>query len=487
MRILEEETETRTDAPVLPPQFIPTPTREYREHRKTVRVTLGPGTPASPPAIPIPLPIPILRGPRVLIWKQDPTVAEIGVRKTYLPQPVLPGPRDARITTQGVIAVNPNVNGDLIVPIGTEAFDAVHTFAVVRQALTMYQRGLNGAPIPWQWNTGTNTDPLGVFPRAGVAMNAFYSRTQKALRFFFFDRPGAPAGTRVFTCRSFDIVAHEAGHAILDGLKPGWLALGNPPQTGALHESFGDLTAIFLALSQLDQVEAIIAQTKANLHDKSFIADLAEEFGLALGRPNGLRNADNDLRLSQVSSEVHDLSQVFTGGIYDVLADIFQFEQRPLRRDDAAVLYDATQYVASLVLRAILAAPAASARFADVVNQMLQICFTDGKPAQYRNFIRNRFTLREVVVSATPLSVDLAEGVLLVAVAHAASDGPQSRRGCCGTMQLAENIGVDQAIETELQELKKAVTEAGDARVVAKTVGRELGETEALRAAKARK
>ena len=53
---------------------------------------------------------------------------------------------------------------------------------------------------------------------------------------------------------------------------------------------------IFLALSQLDQVEAVIAQTKADLHNKTFLADLAEQFGLALGRPNGLRNADNNLK-----------------------------------------------------------------------------------------------------------------------------------------------------------------------------------------------
>jgi hypothetical protein len=102
---------------------------------------------------------------------------------------------------------------------------------------------------------------------------------------------------------------------VLDALQPGWLGLANPPQTGGLHESFGDLTAIFLALSQLDQVEAVIAQTKANLHDKTFLSDLAEEFGLALGRPNGLRNADNDLKLSQVGTEVHAISQVFTGAI----------------------------------------------------------------------------------------------------------------------------------------------------------------------------
>ena len=89
MKILEE-TERETEARVLPAQFVPTPTREYREHRKTARLTLGAGIPRIP--LPIPIRIPVLKGPRVLIWKQDPTVAEIGVRKAYLPTPVLPSP-----------------------------------------------------------------------------------------------------------------------------------------------------------------------------------------------------------------------------------------------------------------------------------------------------------------------------------------------------------------------------------------------------------
>src|SRR5882672_6885738 len=169
------------------------------------------------------------------------------------------------------------------------------------------------------------------------------------------------------------------------GLKPNWIMSGNAPQTGALHESFGDLTAIFLALSQFDQVEAIIAQTRGNLHDKTFLSDLAEDFGLALGRPNGLRNADNDLKLSQVSTEVHALSQVFTGGIYDVLADIFAFERKPAKTDDAVALYAVGQYLCGLLLRAIIAAPNNNATFADVVNEMLTITAADGKPVQYRN------------------------------------------------------------------------------------------------------
>ena len=258
MKVLEQETgdlEARGREQV-PVGFVPTPTREYRTHRKSMKTTIEPGLPTGP--IPIPIPIPLLTGPRVLIWKQDPSVAEIGVRKAYIPSYVLTGPQDAQVKIKIPpdldASVVKNAMGDFIETPGTEEFDYVHTFSIVRQTLTMYERALGGIKLPWQWNSSSNTDPLNVFPRAGVTANAFYSRTLKALKFFYFTPQGKPT---VHTCQSLDIVSHETGHAVLDALKPSWLLANNPPQTGGLHESFGDLTAIFLALSQMDQVEAI--------------------------------------------------------------------------------------------------------------------------------------------------------------------------------------------------------------------------------------
>jgi hypothetical protein len=450
--------------PALSVTTVPTPTDEYRRYRKQMRATVAPGRPALPIPIPIPIPIPFpLPGARVLIWKQDPAVTEIALRKAYLPGHVFAGPRDSRIIngTPGLPPVTPNAFSDLIQVPGTDAFDAVQTFAVSRMTLTMYQRAraIGGVPaqLPWQWNSATNADPLSVFPHGlPDTMNAFYQRSTKSLRFGDFIKPGTTPPQRAFTCRSLDIVSHETGHAILDGLKPAWLSAGNPPQTGGLHESFGDLTAVFLALSQMDQVEAVIAQTKANLHDKTFLSDLAEEFGLVLGRPNGLRNADNDLKLSDVGSEVHAISQVFTGGIYDVLADVFAFEQKPAIRDDASVLYEVGEYVRSLLLRAIIASPAAGATFADVVNQMLNIAASDGKPVQYRNFIRNRFTFRQVVVSPTPLTEDHGEGVALAPDIKDEPGAVQNRTTSCGTMKLPEYNGGEEAIQAEQEELMRS-------------------------------
>lgn len=450
-------------SPALPVSYVPTPSAPYRIHRKSMQLTTQPGRPRRLDGVVVQSVAPV--GSRVLIWKQDPTVNALGARKAFLPGLILEGPRDARITfgQPGIAPVSPNAFGDFIAAPDTAQFDAIHTFAVVRQTLTMYQRalaaGAAGAPLPWAWNNASDTTPLQVFPHGlpGV-MNAFYSRDDRALKFGDFVPSGA--GERVFTCRSFDIVAHETGHAVLDGLKPGWLLNNNPPQTGGLHESFGDLTAIFLALSQFDQVEAVIAQTKANLHDKTFLADLAEQFGLALGRANGLRNADNDLTLSDAGTEVHAISQVFTGAIYDMLADIFAFERSPGAEDDAAVLHRCGEYLRGLVLRALIAAPERRASFADVANQMLRLVGADGKPADYAGFIRNQFTRREVLGSQ-PLTAENQEQMMFEPGVADAPEARQDRRACCGTMKHAQYLESEAVFDEEKQLLARWCADNG--------------------------
>ena len=507
--------------PAQPPiGYVPMPAAPYRQHRKAAQLLDQPGRPRLP-AGPGPgapdragsneeggqqdVPLPYAFGARVLMWKQDPSVAEIGTRKVFLPGVVLAGPRDARIAIANAVdaaAVEPNAFGDFVTMPDTPQFDAVHTYAVVRQTLTMYQRALSTAgsamPLPWQWNSSVDTSPLQVHPYGlPNVMNAYYSRTQACLKFGDFIPPGESA--RVYTCRSFDIVSHETGHAVLDGLKPQWLMADNPPQTGGLHEAFGDLTAIFLALSQLDQCEAVVAQTKARLHDKTFLADIAEQFGLALGSTTGLRNADNDLTLSQAGTQVHAISQVFTGGVYDILADLFALERNPALEDDAAVLHRVASWLRGLVLRALIAAPDIAATYADVVNEMLRLALEDGKPDSYMASIRQQFTVREVVGepevandsagnSATEAPAGEAEaptpmpdGVppmdaelpgrpmapacrVHVRLAAGVCDVPgaqQDRRACCGTMNLAEYYNIERLLDAEAQALARWCADRG--------------------------
>ncbi len=151
-------------------------------------------------------------GSKVKIWKQDPTVEPIGIRTAYIHTPVENGPKDAQIEIKGMPVTMPNADNDFLFDPreNPSEFDSVHTFTVVRQVLTMYQRVLRRNEIAddfnWQWGAGT---PIGVYPRAGMDANAFYSRGEKALRFFYFHPGEDESVPLVYTCRSFDITATQ--------------------------------------------------------------------------------------------------------------------------------------------------------------------------------------------------------------------------------------------------------------------------------------
>ena len=274
-----------------------------------------------------------------------------------------------------------------------------------------------------------------VYPRAGMDANAYYSRQEQSLKFFYFHPGNNPSRPLVYTCRSFDIVAHETGHAILDALQPGYWNSWHP-ETGGLHESFGDLTSIFTMLAQMDQCEAIVAESKANLHNKSFFSALAEQFGEALGRTTGLRNADNNLKMSEVSDEVHEISQVFTGAIYDIIADIFADQHDETLYDPAESLFRVGNHVASLVITAIMKGPAENAKYSDIAKQMLSL-ETNGK---WKTFIEHQFSIREVLNAPVGL----------------ASVSPKSLywNKCCGTLQHPDQINsFNNILKKELQQL----------------------------------
>ena len=173
------------------------------------------------------------------------------------------------------------------------------------------------------------TNVLRVFPRAGYDANAYYDRS--SLKFFYFnsdiDRK------MIYTVDSSDIVTHELGHAILDSIRPDfWDAAAF--EVGAFHESFGDLVAL-LNILQYDMVlNKFLQTTNGNLRQNTFVSELAEQFGTALGISFGLRNAFNQVLYENpatlpvdgdgLTMEVHSFSTVWTGAFYDVFVSIFE-------------------------------------------------------------------------------------------------------------------------------------------------------------------
>ncbi len=217
--------------------------------------------------------------PKVKTWKQDPTVDEVGIRTMFIPSEIHPGDsahpikghtvalnrstgnfekgravtydrviEDQQIVVamEGLDAIQPR-NGDFLFDQNSQPkeFDAVHTFAVVRRVIDMYQRALTRVEgdvykVRWLFD-----GQLQVFPYAGEGPNAFYSREERCLKFL--TMPANANRGPVLTARSFDVVAHETGHAVLDAIKPGYFtvasmipALVGDSETGAAIAGWKD-------------------------------------------------------------------------------------------------------------------------------------------------------------------------------------------------------------------------------------------------------
>lgn len=192
-------------------------------------------------------------------------------------------------------------------------FHQVNVWAVLQRAMTFFEQGQGlGRPIPF----GFEGNRLIVVPHAGYGKNAFYDRKSKSLQFYYFDNDD---GKRVYTCLSTDIINHEFGHAVLDGVRPYFIE-SSLDETGAFHEFMGDLTAILLILRNNKFRSKLVESTGGDLSKADQLSRIAEEFGKAASDNDYLRTADNDLKMSdRIGSGPHALSEVMTGAMYEIL------------------------------------------------------------------------------------------------------------------------------------------------------------------------
>ncbi len=195
-------------------------------------------------------------------------------------------------------------------------FHQVSVWATLQRALAFFEDGSAlGRRIPWAFEGNR----LIVVPRAGYGENAFYDRGSKSLQFYYF----GSGSDVVYTCLSADIVNHEFGHAVLDGIRPLYNE-SSLVQTGAFHEFIGDLTAILLTLKNGDLRRYVAKATAGDMAKADPISSIAEEFGKNVsGRPY-LRTASNQDKMPDVKGEtsVHRVSMVLTGAMFDILIEL---------------------------------------------------------------------------------------------------------------------------------------------------------------------
>lgn len=183
--------------------------------------------------------------------------------------------------------------------VGNAQFHQQMAYAVVMKTIEQFERAL-GRPVLWRARPSPDNregfvQRLVVRPHALRQANAYYSPEKVALEFGYFEATPDTVelqvpGSRVYTCLSHDIVAHETTHAVLDGMSRHYSEPTNPDVL-AFHEAFADIVALMQHFTMRDVLRDQIARTRGDLSAQSRLGSLAVEFGHAVGRRGALREA----------------------------------------------------------------------------------------------------------------------------------------------------------------------------------------------------
>lgn len=237
---------------------------------------------------------------------------------------------------------------------GNPQFHQQMVYAVIMTTIGRFERAL-GRRVQWAPREhGHGGSPyvgqLRVYPHALRQQNAYYDPQRKALLFGYFPavdvEPGRVyPGGMVFTCLSQDIVAHEATHAILDGMHRSLLFPSNP-DTLAFHEAFADLVALFQHFHLPGALRHQIAKARGDLRARNLLAELAVQFGQATGRYGALRSAigrihpdtkawtpiDPDPTVLARTLEPHARGAILVAAVFEAFLKIYERRSADLLR-----------------------------------------------------------------------------------------------------------------------------------------------------------
>lgn len=211
---------------------------------------------------------------------------------------------------------------------------AAHTFASVARTVELFREHW---PADLQWATGLSK--LSTFSDQGEMLNAYYSRLDGGLYFFHHTDPVTQE--LVHTAASGEVSSHEAGHAILDAVRPSYFGTWTS-EPMAFHESFGDVLALLVSLHDERVLDQVAAQTGGDLTIPNVVSALGEQLGITINHTVGYNETGGDYTRSAINSftyadpatipwnaphdqlgaEPHSFARVWTGAFYDVLTAI---------------------------------------------------------------------------------------------------------------------------------------------------------------------
>jgi hypothetical protein len=284
-------------------------------------------------------------------------------------------------------------------------YHQLSVWAIVQNTLDFFESKFAlGRKISWAFEGNR----LIIVPHAGYGENAYYDRASKSLQLYWFDDASGKA--KVYTCLSSDIVNHEFGHALLDGLRPYYYESVNA-QTAAFHEFLGDLTAILMALRNSAFRRVVLKESSGKLTGAQLLAGLAQQFARATDDAPYLRSGLNKetMKSRAENLEPHALSEVLTGAMFDILMGVFAKHQKnevkrakaggSKKPSDVRALADTVPRMQMLAIQPLDLLPPCSVTFRDYALAVLRSEFINNPtdPSGYRRLMIDCFIKRGIL------------------------------------------------------------------------------------------
>jgi hypothetical protein len=304
----------------------------------------------------------------------------------------------------------PDDRGNYLLAEGSDGITQVNALVFTNETLQLFQ-DYRGSDIGW----ATRGEQMTVTPHKQEGRNAYYSRWGGGTNYFFSHSPGL--NTVMKTANSTDVVSHETGHALLDGLRPGYFGT-NDAETGAFHEAFGDVAAMLISLHDASNRDTVMEQTGGSLRNVNVIGSLAEEFGAARVFDNDdpaddhkiwLRQAINSFTYTDpknlppgrgdddnLGREVHSFARLFAGAFYDGIESVYMQSIYDDKQCPKEALQTAEKVLGPLVTRAIEAGSTSRARFKEIALGMIA---ADGtiNSGKYSDGLKKVFLDRKII------------------------------------------------------------------------------------------
>jgi hypothetical protein len=228
-----------------------------------------------------------------------------------------------------------------------------------------------------------------------IDFNAFYAPGAKQLFFGVtpYRLPGDPT-VRIFeTATSWEVAAHECGHALHHTLKPNVDLSDAGFRVWA--ESLADQTAMWTSLRDKDRARSLLQEVGGNLVQSNSLTRMAEAFAKVVGEGTAMRDAFHEKKVSDTSEEVHNRSEVLTGASYNLFLNVYNRLKNQPGMTEMSALRKAGEIMGTFNIRSTDYTPENIMTLEDVAKSYLKID-KELYGSQYRDFLVSEFIKREI-------------------------------------------------------------------------------------------